>query len=50
MTTEIIMKRMIDSKEDSEFVKRTEEAYQRHELEESITMDSGEFLKVMKKW
>ena len=51
---QIIIKRVIDleenMKEDLEFAKRTEEAYQQHERGESITMNAEKFLKAMKKW
>lgn len=36
--------------EDLEFARRTEEAYQRHERGEFISMEAGEFLKKLKKW
>ena len=51
---QIIIKRVIDleenMKEDLEFAKRTEEAYQQHERGEFITMNAEKFLKAMKKW
>jgi len=37
-------------KEDLEFAKRTEEAYQRHERGDFIKMDFDEFIDEMKKW
>jgi AbrB family looped-hinge helix DNA binding protein len=37
-------------KEDLEFARRTEEALQRYEQGEFISMDSDEFLEKLKKW
>jgi AbrB family looped-hinge helix DNA binding protein len=37
-------------KEDLEFARRTEEAYQRIEAGEGIRMDFDEFIKEMEKW
>ena len=37
-------------KEDLEFAKRTEEAWQRYERGEFISMDGDEFLKELEKW
>jgi AbrB family looped-hinge helix DNA binding protein len=37
-------------KEDLEFAKRTEEAYQRHERGDFIKMDFDEFIDEMKRW
>lgn len=37
-------------KEDLEFARRTEEAYQRHEKGEFTKMDFDDFIEEMKKW
>lgn len=51
---QIILKKMKDFdenlKEDLEFARRTEEAWQRHDKGEFISMDAEEFLKKIKKW
>lgn len=39
-----------EMKEDLEFAKRTEEAYQRIEAGEGIKMDFDDFISEMKKW
>jgi len=38
------------NKEDLEFARRTEEAYQRHDRGEFIRMNYEDFLKELKKW
>jgi len=38
------------NKEDLEFARRTEEAYQRHDGGEFIRMNYEDFLKEIKKW
>lgn len=51
---QIILKKASDFdenlKEDLEFARRTEEAWQRYERGEFISMDADEFLKEIKKW
>jgi len=39
-----------EMKEDLEFAKRTEEAYQMHERGEFFKMEAEDFIKEMKKW
>jgi AbrB family looped-hinge helix DNA binding protein len=50
----LIMKKVKDMdkqlKEDLEFARRTEEAYQRIEKGKGISMDFDDFLKEIKKW
>ena len=51
---QIIMKKASEMdekmKEDLEFARRTEEAWQRIDSGEGITMDFDDFIKEMKKW
>ena len=51
---QMIMRKMKDMEkkleEDLEFAKRTEEAWQRYEKGEFISMDSKDFLKEIEKW
>ncbi|MBW2995647.1 AbrB/MazE/SpoVT family DNA-binding domain-containing protein [Candidatus Woesearchaeota archaeon] len=48
----LIMKKVTkkDLKEDLEFAKRTEEAWQRIKKGKGVRMDFDEFVKAMKKW
>jgi len=50
LNLELFMKKFERLAEDLEFAKKTEEAYSRHEGGDFIEMESGEFLKDIKKW